>query len=91
MVDRQAWLQGSHHDVRSYCLHREVMEVFSTTLIAGWLGRRIPDTWVVANGRRVLNMVSHNFLGLAGDPVIKVHPASCSMLSRLILFSSCCF
>ena len=28
--------------------------------------------WVVANGRRVLNMVSLNFLGVAGDPVIMV-------------------
>ncbi|KAK9840652.1 hypothetical protein WJX81_007034 [Elliptochloris bilobata] len=26
--------------------------------------------WVVANGRRVLNMVSLNFLGVAGDPVV---------------------
>lgn len=28
--------------------------------------------WVVANGRRALNMVSPNFLGVAGDPVIMV-------------------
>ena len=28
--------------------------------------------WVVANGRRALNLVSPNFLGVAGDPVIMV-------------------
>ena len=33
--------------------------------------------WVVANNRRALNMVSPNFLGVAGDPVILVRSQSC--------------
>ena len=33
--------------------------------------------WVVANGRRALNMVSPNFLGVAGDPGIMVRAQSC--------------
>ena len=32
----------------------------------------VAGAWVVANGRRVLNMVSLNFLGVAGDPVVMV-------------------
>lgn len=32
----------------------------------------VAGAWVVANGRRVLNMVSLNFLGVAGDPAVMV-------------------
>jgi hypothetical protein len=37
--------------------------------------RSAAGAWVVANGRRVLNMVSLNFLGVAGDPVVNVRPS----------------
>jgi len=36
--------------------------------------RSAAGAWVVANGRRVLNMVSLNFLGVAGDLVVNVRP-----------------
>lgn len=34
--------------------------------------RSATGVWVVANGKRVLNMASLNFLGFAGDPTIQV-------------------
>ncbi len=34
--------------------------------------RSPPKTYIVANGKKVLNMVSTNFLGFAGDDDIQV-------------------
>ena len=39
---------------------------------AGVALRSAAGVWVVANGKRVLNMASLNFLSIAGDPTIRV-------------------
>lgn len=44
--------------------------------------------YIVADGRRVLNLASTNFLGIAGDPEIRVRHSWCTDLQQSSLASA---
>ena len=45
----------------------------------------VAGVWVVANGKRVLNMASLNFLCIAGDPTIRVSALAIVSGGRMLL------
>ena len=53
------------------------------------MGSSAAGRHATVNGKRVLNMASCDFLGIAGDPVIKVgrpHHSSCLRYTALLLW-----